>query len=152
MSDEIVSGPNLGNGKLSQVREGMKVYDINHRVIGKVEDIFLGQVSSEESDEGLGPPTEATENAQDLRGADIPARNFTEDTHLAYEHGYDNLSSAEDKRKADMLENRLLWDGYVVVNLSGLFSGDRYILPGQIQDVQGKEVLLNVTKDELLKK
>ena len=50
------------------------------------------------------------------------------------------------------LRDRLLSEGYIRLDTKGLFAADRYILPEQIASSVGDELMLNVSKDELMKR
>jgi hypothetical protein len=47
---------------------------------------------------------------------------------------------------------RLLQQGFVRIDANGIFAADRYVTPEQIDSVTGDGLMLNVTKDELIKK
>jgi hypothetical protein len=50
------------------------------------------------------------------------------------------------------LKNRLSSEGYVRVDNSRLFGADRFVLPGQINLVDGNRVLLNARYTDLPKR
>jgi hypothetical protein len=50
------------------------------------------------------------------------------------------------------LRERLINQGFVRIDANGLFAADRYITPQQIDSVSGDGLMLNVTKDELIKR
>ncbi|MGE5221018.1 MAG: hypothetical protein ACM3PY_01185 [Omnitrophica WOR_2 bacterium] len=137
MNDPI-TGPNLENEKMSKIHEGMTVYDRNHHPIGKVEDVFLGELSSEESDEGKGPATSADSRGQNTAAGVNP---ITEVVERAFDPDY---PGEPDKA----VENRMSWEGYIRID-TGLLSKDRYALAEQVHDVTAEGVFLNATKEEL---
>ena len=46
---------------------------------------------------------------------------------------------------------RLLLQGFVRIDANGLFAADRYVTPEQIASVSADGLMLNVSKDELVK-
>jgi hypothetical protein len=50
------------------------------------------------------------------------------------------------------LQSKLLMDGYVRMDASGLFASDRFITPDQIARVDGDRVYLTVNRDQLIKR
>jgi hypothetical protein len=115
---------------LEKISEGMKVLDNANHEIGTVE-----WVKFVEEDEAGNPV------AADI---DQPERDKTLVDNLADAFRGDELP--------DVLQKRLLHDGFIRMDGKGLFASDRYVLPDQIAQVTGDSVLLNVSKDELVKK
>lgn len=118
---------------LTQVQEGMKVYDRLHHEIGKVEYVKIGD------DNPATPESEAA----------APSTYRERDETLI-----DNLAEVfvpADEVPEEM-RDRLMLEGFVRIDSKGLFSSDRYVMPGQIMSVSGDTVTLNVSKDELVKK
>jgi hypothetical protein len=116
---------------LARVHEGMKVFDRQHHEIGKVERVQM-------SDDN--PATLEVEAA-------TPGNLRQRDDSLI-----DNIADvfAPDQLPEDV-RSRLLQQGFLRLDTKGIFAADRYILPDQIISVTGDEVMLNVSKDELLK-
>jgi hypothetical protein len=116
---------------LAQVHEGMKVFDRQHHEIGKVERVQM-------SDDN--PATPEVEAA-------TPGNLRERDNSLI-----DNIADvfAPDELPEDV-RARLMQQGFLKLDTRGLFAADRYILPEQIISVSDDEVMLNVSKDELLK-
>jgi hypothetical protein len=116
---------------LARVHEGMKVFDRQHHEIGKVERVQM-------SDDN--PATLEVEAATpgNLRQRDDSLINNIADVF------------APDQLPEDV-RSRLLQQGFLRLDTKGIFAADRYILPEQIISVTGDEVMLNVSKDELLK-
>jgi hypothetical protein len=116
---------------LAQVHEGMKVFDRQHHEIGKVERVQM-------SDDN--PATPEVEAA-------TPGNLRERDNSLI-----DNIADvfAPDELPEDV-RARLMQQGFLKLDTRGLFAADRYILPDQIISVSDDEVMLNVSKDELLK-
>lgn len=134
--------PQMRNPKLSEVQKGMKVFDINHREIGTVEDLFIGETGQNDLEEATGPAS----THDDLR----PGGQFVDTTpNFAFGGGVNPTAAGDEDRT---IEDRLNWEGYIRISMAGLFSSDRYALPDQIEAVRDNEVLLNVTKENLLKK
>lgn len=117
---------------LRRVTEGMKVFDRERHEIGKVEYVKFGE------DEPDTPEVEAA----------APSTLGQRDGLI------DNIAEvfAPADRIPEELRLKLLQNGFVRLDAAGLFASDRYITPEQIASVSGEGLLLNVTKDELLKK
>lgn len=117
------------NNLLSKIHKGMKVYDQTQSEIGTVEYVQFGD------EDPLKPRTRAA----------APG--------TAGEHGEWLVESLLDVFAPDelpeTLRKRLLLYGFVRVDGSGLYNADRYILPQQIQSVDGQRVTLKVSKAEL---
>lgn len=118
---------------MRNVREGMKVLDSSRKQIGKVEFVQFG------NDDPSTPEIEADtlngmEDGREPGLMDVVADAFRTD-ELAPE-----------------VQERLLMQGFVRIDADGLFAADRYVLPEQIGGVSGDELVLNVSKDELLKR
>jgi hypothetical protein len=114
------------------VEEGMKVFDRERHEIGKVEFVQFGD------DDPDTPEVEAS-GISDLR-----ERNDTLIDNIAEAFHPDDLP--------EEIKERLLHQGFVRLDADGLFAADRYITPEQIDSVSGDGLMLNVTKDELIKR
>src|SRR5512145_3214635 len=114
---------------LNSVQEGMTVYDSSGSKVGTVEHIQFG----EDDSYGRGAAHPAPQNASD----DALVNN------LATIFGADQLP--------DTVRVRLLQQGFIRVDATGLFAADRYILPEQIAEVSDDRVILHVMRDDLLK-
>jgi len=113
------------------IHKGMRVFDSAHHEIGKVEDFRF----SENEDQPWVQP-------EDLDASDRhPDNSLVNDIAEVFDP--DELP--------EELRERLLREGFVRLDTSGLFAADRYILPGQIASAAGDELMLNVSKDELAK-
>jgi hypothetical protein len=115
---------------LEQISEGMKVLDSKNHEIGKVEWIKLVE------EDTTGQPIAAD--------VDEPDRDKTLIDNLADAFRGDELP--------EVVQKRLLHDGFIRMDAKGLLAADRYVLPDQIARVTADSVVLNVTKDELVKK
>ena len=116
----------------TDIQIGMKVYDSLHKHIGKVDDF------------------RAPENATDpeVEVADIDATDKP-----GHESIVDVVAKAfDDDPIPKVLRDRLLTEGYVRLDVDGLFAADRYILPEQIASTTADGIVLNVEKDKLIKK
>lgn len=116
----------------NDIRIGMKVYDSLHKHIGKVDDF------------------RAPENATDpeIEPADIDATDKP-----GRESIVDVVAKAfDDDPIPEVLRDRLLTEGYVRLDADGLFAADRYILPEQIASTTSDGIVLNVKKDQLIKR
>lgn len=118
---------------LEHIREGMRVFDANNTVLGKVDFVHFGEVGSEAAERGEGPATvKYPVDAKD-----------TLMENLAQVFGKDNI--------APELRSRLLQSGFVYVNVPGWLSHNRYVLPDQITQVTSEGVVLKATRAELVK-
>ncbi len=125
---------------LTKVREGMKVYDRNGKDIGKVDRVYMGSVSEKQDEYGEGASTPSSPGS----GTAAPARG-TIVGNVARAFG-------DDEELPDVLQKRLLREGFVRVEGGGLLGADRYVTPDQIVSVSGDRVDLRVAKDELIKR
>lgn len=122
---------------LSQVREDMDIYDAGDNHIGHVDFVHFGAASETQQEHGTGPA--------DLGRADYP--DMRRDTII------DNIAEAfQPEDVPDQLQSKLLMDGYVRMDASGLFASDRFITPDQIARVDGDRVYLTVNRDQLIKR
>lgn len=119
-------------GLSRDIHKGMKVFDIAHKEIGTVEDVKFSD-----------------QNPDNPRSEAFGADHDPEPVTLI-----DNIAEAflPGEQLPEALRSRMLQEGYVQLDANGLFSSDRFILAEQIQSVAGNEIVLNVSKDELLKK
>jgi hypothetical protein len=124
-------------GILSQVREGMKVVDIENKEVGTVEEVFFGDAGSSGMDEGLGPATDSQENIE-------PRERMLDD------FSFGGAGYSEDPRESELIESRMRRTGYIRIDSSGLFSSTRAALADQIKSIDGDRVRLNITRDELV--
>lgn len=118
---------------LEHIHEGMRVIDANNADLGKVDYVHLGEVNSEAAERGEQPatvtaPTDAAGTLMDS---------------LQRVFGKDDI--------APELRSRLLQSGFVYVDVAGLFSHNRYVLPDQITQVTNEGVVLKATRAELVK-
>jgi hypothetical protein len=117
---------------LHTIQEGMDVMDDEGKVIGTVQQVYLGEIEAQGISEV--PPTHELKPDEDRTLTENLARVFTID-------------------ESDMpqeLRERLLHDGYVRMD-GGLLHPNRYILPENIATVTPDEVVLNVERDTLIK-
>ena len=118
------------SASLRNVEQGMRVFDSDHREIGKVEWVQFGD------DDPDTPEVEASGPSgprDDDNLFDVIAKAFRSDN------------------VPEELRDRLVHQGFVRIDSDGLFQADRYVMPEQIQSVSGDEVTLNVTKEQLVK-
>jgi hypothetical protein len=116
---------------LRYIEEGMKVFDRERHEIGKVEYVQFGEDD---------PDTPEVEAAAPHTLDDRP-RTLIE----AFADAFSDDDLPEEIRQ------RLLQQGFVRIDADGLFASDRYVTPEQIASVTGDGLMLNVSKDELLK-
>jgi hypothetical protein len=128
-------GERQGSRILTQVYEGMDVYDRTGDNIGTVEYVYLGAVSEDADTYGAGPATASGPG----RGEDSLIEDFAK-----------ALSAGDHVPEA--LRERLRRQGFIRIDSTGLFAADRYVTPDQVADVSGDRVTLRVTRDELIKR
>jgi hypothetical protein len=122
---------------LSQVREGMDIYDVRDNHIGHVDFVHFGAASETQQELGTGPASNTV--------ADEP--RMRRDTII------DNIAEAFYPNEVpDQLENKLLMSGYIRMDADGIFAADRFITPEQIVRVSDDKVFLSVNKDQLVKR
>ena len=110
---------------------GMKVFDSAHKSLGKIDDLRFPENATE-------PDVEPA----DIDGTDKSRKPDSIIASIAEAFGREELPEA--------LRDRLLREGYI--RLDTPLGKDRYILPEQIASASVDEVLLNVEKDELIKR
>lgn len=130
----------MGDSRLVNIHEGMDVYDAENKKIGEVETVFFGDVSQDEARRGAGP---ATPSDPELLGEEEPLIDFAFGG---------TLSPSGEENELEVIRDRLLREGFVKVDSSGLFGGDYYVTPDQVVSVSGDQVRLNVRKDELIER
>ena len=124
-----------GSPLLTQIYEGMAVYDSGGDYIGEVEHVYLGAVSEEADRRGGGPETAPSpESAESSLIGDLARAIFPAD------------------RVPTPLRQRLLRLGFIRIDSAGIFAADRYVTPDQIADVSEGRVTLRVARDELIKR
>jgi len=112
------------------VEKGMRVFDRERHEIGKVEWVQFGDDDPETPEvEASGPSARRDDDTL----IDVVARAFTDDN------------------VPDEVRDRLVQQGFVRIDADGLFQADRYVMPEQIDSVSGDGLMLNVTRDELIK-
>lgn len=118
------------SASLRNVEQGMRVFDRENREIGKVEWVQFGDDDPETPDvEASGP----SGGGRDETLFNIMAKAFTTDN------------------VPEELKDRLVHQGFVRIDADGLFQADRYVMPDQIDSVSGEGLMLNVTKEQLIK-
>jgi hypothetical protein len=126
--------PHEGQSILTQISEGMPVYDRENDKVGTVRSVHLGAVSVEDDRRGLGPATTSAEEATDSSLLEDFARIFAPEA------------------LPEPVRARLLRHGFIRIDTTGLFAADRYAMPEQIGSVSGDRVTLQVTGKELLQR
>lgn len=112
------------------VEKGMRVFDRERHEIGKVEWVQFGDDDPETPEvEASGPSARRDDDTL----IDVIARAFSTDN------------------VPEEIRERLVQQGFVRIDADGLFAADRYVMPEQIDSVSGEGMMLNVTKDELIK-
>jgi hypothetical protein len=116
---------------LRSVHQGMKVFDVGQHEIGKVDWIKFGEDDPE---------------TPEVESADIDRTAERRDSLI------DNIAEVFSPAELpEEVRQRLLQQGFVRVDTSGLFASDRYVLPDQIASISSDGVMLKVDKDELIK-
>jgi hypothetical protein len=122
---------------LSQVREGMGIYDVRDNHIGNVDFVHFGAASETQQELGTGPSTATVADSPQMR----------EDSII------DNIAEAFSPDEVpQQLSEKLLLSGYVRMDTAGLFASDRFITPDQIVRVEDDRVYLSVNRDQLVKR
>jgi len=114
------------------VHVGMKVFDRMNNEIGKIDDFKFSE----------------NEDQPDVIPEDVDASDRRRDGGLVQ----DIAEAFLPDDLPDVLRDRMLTEGYVRLDTKGLFASDRYIFPEQIDSTSGDALLLNVSKDELMKR
>jgi hypothetical protein len=123
------------NPLLTQIYEGMRVYDRRAGKIGTVEYVYLGDLTEADDEHGerLWTPSIFGSHERSL------IEEFARDVALA-----DTIP--------DPLREQLLRHGFIRISSAGLFTADRYAKPAHIASVSDDGVTLRVTRDELIKR
>lgn len=120
------------NNILTQVYEGMDVYDREGKKVGKVEYIQIG-------DENPASPGTDTVTAND-------PNNFMEGTFLE-----DVAEAFEGENEIpDTIRDRMIRQGFIRID-TGMLSADRYALSEHVSSVAEDRVNLRVSNDELIR-
>ncbi len=121
------------NKLLGQIHNGMKVYDQAHDEVGMVDYVQFGD------EDPLKPGGETiTTHSAPLAPEDSLVNS------IAKVFGPDEIPV--------VFRDRLLRFGFIRVDARGLFNTDRYILSDQIESVSEDNVMLNISKSELIKR
>jgi hypothetical protein len=126
--------PPYANRLLTQIYEGMTVYDRAGEKIGTVEHVYLGEGSNEVDQHGEGPATAPSPGRGESSLLEDIATTIFPSDHVP-----------------ESLRQRLLRQGFLRIDSTGLLAADRYVMPDQIADVSKDRVTLRVTRDELIK-
>lgn len=121
------------HGPLTQVREGMTVYDRADERVGTVRQVYFGNTTETGADPGLAPVTGGATGQRDDSLFDTLAEAFG---------GGETLP--------ETFRERLAREGYLQIDSAGLFAGDRFATPDQIAEVREDRVTLNVDREELV--
>jgi hypothetical protein len=122
------------NPILTQVYEGMKVYDRMGDKIGTVEYVYLGELTEPDEEYEQGPDSPSAFDGSE--------GSLIEDFARAI---------ALTQQVSDAWRERLLCYGFIRINSTGFFAADRYATPEQIANVADHRVMLCVNRNELLK-
>jgi hypothetical protein len=125
--------PEQGN-ILSRVKRGMQVYDGANKRVGKVDGVFMGEVTPLQNDLGKGA---ATSTPRDNPGTGSIVEDFAK-------------GLAPDDEVPDVIKERMRREGYITIDGSGFFDHDYFALHDQIGRVDTDKIWLKVRKDELI--
>ncbi len=116
-----------GENPLIHVHQGMRVFDVDGNEIGTVEHIYLGQKTRPDTDRLSGSMEQVSEELE-VEGDRVIVEGFPDilDAH--------NIP-------ADILD-RMLHEGYILVDPNGPLGAIHYILPDQIASVSEEGVHL----------
>lgn len=119
------------SASLRDVEQGMRVFDRERHEIGKVDWVQFGDDDPETPEvEASGP----SDQRDDDTLLDVIAKAFRTDD------------------LPEEVRARLLHQGFVRIDADGLFAADRYVMAEQIDSVSGDSLMLNVMRDELMKR
>lgn len=119
------------SSSLRFVEQGMRVFDREHHEIGKVEWVQFGDDDPDTTEVEASGPSAGRNDDNTL--VDVIAKAFSTDN------------------VPEELRDRLVHQGFVRIDANGLFAADRYVMPEQIDSVSGDGLMLNVTRDDLIK-
>jgi hypothetical protein len=119
----------------TQIYDGMLVYDQEGKKIGTVKRVYLGAVTEAADERGLGPATTSAPRTSESSLLEDFAKAISPTEPLPEE-----------------LRQRLLRQGFIQIDCTGIFTSDRYALSDQIAQVSDARVTLGVTRDALLKR
>jgi hypothetical protein len=121
------------NNLLSKIRPGMPVYDQTQKQIGVVDYVQLGE-------EDPLKPRKRVSHEYGMHNGEWLMQTESESDIFAP----DELPG--------ILRERLLLYGFVRIDAPGLVNADRYVLPNQIHAVEGSNVILKISKEELVQR
>ena len=134
MNRQPIDSANQTENLLSRIHKGMEVYDLTGEKVGEVKDLYFGADS--------GSREEYSAGAASAPSPQIKDNGLVEDIAKAL-GGEPNIP--------EELRERLLNNGYILVEGEGLFGADRYILTEQIARVHDDHVHLRVARRDLIK-
>jgi len=117
---------------LKQAREGMRVYDSDHRDVGRVDRVILPLVREAGNEPGDGLVT--------VHDPTPPRDILLQEAAEVFEP--DNLS--EDLRE------HLLRHGFLRLSAAGILAADRYVMPEKVDRIHRNRVILSVSRRELI--
>jgi hypothetical protein len=130
MSIDFGSEDPRRNDLLAMVKEGMKVVDVDGDDVGTVSFVQMADLN----------------DADDVGAAardDVGLFDLTADNDGGDDGVLDFLGLG------DSVTERMERSGYVKVDASGIFTGDKYVEPYQIGSVEGDTVRLTLDKDAI---
>lgn len=119
---------------LAMIKKGMTVVDVDGDDVGKVSHVQMADLN-EADDVGAA-------NRRDTGLFDLtPDNEPGDDTTIL-----DDVFGGDDR-----ITERMERSGYVKIDASGIFTGDKYVEPYQIASVEGDTVRLTIDKDAIEK-
>ena len=140
---------------LSQVHEGMTVYDIETRNIGVISDIYLGSAYPEQSqnDSDTRPQPDRDDIPDGVMAAGnglpiVPVPLSLGNLGMGVTAGILPVFAFEDVIPAE-LRSRLMTQGFIQIRGNGILGASRYVTTDQITSVHDEAVYLNVSRGQL---
>ena len=119
---------------LTEIYEGMTVYDPENAKIGTVQHVHFGDATEEADELGLGPATISDPGRSEASLLESFAKAI-----------------APGQAVPEELRQRLLRRGFIKIDCAGILTSDRYAMADQIAHVSEDWVTLETSRDTLLK-
>ena len=121
------------NDLLAQIKEGMTVVDSAGDDVGKVSFVQMADVNDPDENTGA-------------RDGDVGLLDLTGDDD---NDKSDGLLDVLDIETGPGVTDRMVRRGFVKIDASGLFSGDKYVVADDISVVEADTVRLSIPKDSI---
>ena len=119
---------------LAMIKEGMTVVDVDGDDVGKVSHVQMADLNDADNT--------GAANRRDTGLFDLTPDNARDDD-VGILEGF--LGGG------DRITERMERSGYVRIDASGIFTGDKYVEPHQVASVEGDTVRLTIDKDDIEK-